>query len=34
MVRRGLSRVVLGSDAEMVVRMAAVPVVLIRADQP
>ena len=32
--RRGLSRVVLGSDAEMVVRMAAVPVVLIRAGQP
>jgi nucleotide-binding universal stress UspA family protein len=30
--RRGLSRVVLGSDAETVVRMAAVPVVLVRAD--
>jgi nucleotide-binding universal stress UspA family protein len=30
--RRGLTRVVLGSDAEMVVRMAAVPVVLVRGD--
>ena len=32
--RRGLSRVVLGSDAEMVVRMSSVPVVLIRAGRP
>ena len=30
--RRGLTRIVLGSDAEMVVRMAAVPVVLVRGD--
>lgn len=32
--RRGLSRVVLGSDAETVVRMSNVPVVLVRADPP
>ena len=32
--RRGISRAVLGSDAEMVVRAATVPVVLVRAPTP
>ena len=32
--RRGLRRLVMGSDAEQVVRMAAVPVLLVRAPEP
>ena len=31
--RRGVSRVMLGSDAEQVVRMAPVPVLLVRSDE-
>jgi nucleotide-binding universal stress UspA family protein len=32
--RRGLRRVALGSDAEQVVRMATVPVLLVRNERP
>jgi nucleotide-binding universal stress UspA family protein len=32
--RRGLRRVALGSDAEQVIRMATVPVLLVRNEQP
>jgi nucleotide-binding universal stress UspA family protein len=32
--RRGLRRVAMGSDAEQVIRMATVPVLLVRDEQP
>ncbi len=32
--RRGLGRLVLGSDAEQILRVAPVPVLLIRGDTP
>ncbi len=32
--RRGLKRLVMGSDAELVLRLSAVPVLLIRGDNP
>ena len=32
--RRGFSRLLLGSDAEMIVRLATVPVLLVRAKEP
>ncbi|HEX6362268.1 MAG TPA: universal stress protein [Albitalea sp.] len=32
--RRGVSRLVMGSDAEQVLRLASVPVLLVRAPQP
>jgi len=32
--RRGLRRVALGSDAEQVIRMATVPVLLVRNERP
>jgi nucleotide-binding universal stress UspA family protein len=32
--RRGVGRLLLGSDAEMIVRLATVPVLLVRGKEP